>query len=690
MDRTRFAAAILVILFATAGSGGTGDNGVFRFLTTVLPEGSTNAEYVARVVTANADGPVTFTMTDLPPGTAYDAESGYITGRPTVVNNYDVDISAFDGTNTIVQNNVRLKVSAAGGGGNEGATFNVGTLPDGEVGTVYATSVSVTNGVGPYTYCAADLPPGLRLRTADPDAGTPGDETGEIEGTPLAPGRYFVSLTVYDEGESNKVVKIVPLLVDPADSDFRFTTRFLNNGEVGTTFYDRWYVSGAAGPVTFGASGLPPGVVLDPATGILGGSPSQAGTFLVNISASDGDATLTTNLTTVVAPSASSSFYFDVSGLPAGRLGVDYGRQPPIVVATKNGGTVTYAAVGVPAGMTFNTSTGELAGTPAEMGEYPVVFTATDSDSGEVITLALDFYVLPPGGGDTSAITTNLWVSKQSVRCGNPGGDSWSGQGIFNMDRRAANRFDPAVDGVRLQIGSHALEIPAGGMSGTAKSLTGASPPGETPVVKVQMSLSGQTLKWSSKSDTISEVVPATLRHTTVLGRRGYRLDEAIDAGGAFRPALAYRRAAFVFAKGALTARGAEDSLKGSLFLADPAFDFEPGVSTLRFRILSGPDVLFTKEFTALGAGTSSTTPAGVVIWKIRNLADPDTANRLAKFSYDSAKGKMTLALSGMALAGVPTGEAHLGLELTIGDRTWYTAVTFFEGSPGSYGLTMP
>jgi hypothetical protein len=369
---------------------------------------------------------------------------------------------------------------------------------------------------------------------------------------------------------------------------------------------------------------------------------------------------------------------------------VAYSRQPPIIVEAENGVSVTYSAVGVPAGMTFSTTTGELTGTPAEMGEYPVVFTATDSDSDEVITLALDFYVLPPGGGDTSAITTNLWVGKQTVRCGNPGADSWSGQAIFNMDRRAANRFDPAVDGVRLQIGAHALEIPAGGMAGTAKSLTGASPPGGTPVVKVQMSISGQTLKWSSKSDTISEVVPATLRHTTVLGRRGYRLDEAIDANGGFRPALAYRRAAFVFAKGALTAHGAGDSLKGSLFLADPAFDFEPGVSTLRFRILSGPDVLFAKDFTALGAGTSSTAPTGAVVWKVKNLADPDTANRLAKFSYDSAKGKMYLALSGMALAGVPPGEAHLGLELTVGDRTYYTAVTFFEGSPGSYNLNMP
>ncbi|HEX2484407.1 MAG TPA: hypothetical protein VHQ66_03855, partial [Myxococcota bacterium] len=47
-------------------------NGTFRFLTEGLPVGSTNAEYVARLVTANADGPVTFSVDQLPPGVALD------------------------------------------------------------------------------------------------------------------------------------------------------------------------------------------------------------------------------------------------------------------------------------------------------------------------------------------------------------------------------------------------------------------------------------------------------------------------------------------------------------------------------------------------------------------------------------------------------------------------------------------
>src|SRR5438552_8054961 len=130
--RTALAAGLIAVRPVIAG---TADNGTFRFLTLSLPDGSTNTEYVARLLTANADGPVMFTVSGLAPGMDYDPASGFITGRPTVVGNYQVDITAADGTNSITKNNVHLKITAAGGGGNGGATFDVSMLPAGKVGT---------------------------------------------------------------------------------------------------------------------------------------------------------------------------------------------------------------------------------------------------------------------------------------------------------------------------------------------------------------------------------------------------------------------------------------------------------------------------------------------------------------------------------------------------------------------------
>ena len=56
-----------------------------------------------------------------------------------------------------------------------------------------------------------------------------------------------------------------------------------------------------------------------------------------------------------------------------------YDRVPPILIAAVNGTSVTYSAVGLPSGISYNTSSGELTGTAVEVGEFPVVFTATDS-----------------------------------------------------------------------------------------------------------------------------------------------------------------------------------------------------------------------------------------------------------------------------------------------------------------------
>ncbi len=684
----RLATAAAVLL---AGAGGllavlpsradTANNGVFRFLTQSLPDGSTNAEYVARLIVANADGPVTFGATGLPNGMAIDPQSGFITGRPTTTFNGNIALSAFDGTTT-ENKDVNLKVSASGGGGNAGSTFDQNSLPDGEVGTAYAATLSITNGVGPYTFGAADLPPGLTLD----------GETGSISGTPTAAGTFYASLTVVDAGENNKVVKVLPLRILPADSAFQFTTQFLNNGEVGTGYHDQWAVSGASGSVAFGASGLPAGLTLDGDTGLVTGTPTQAGTFSVRISATDAATTLTTNLTVIIAPSASSNLYWEFFGVPTALVNASYQRQPPILVAAKNGGTVTYAAVGIPAGMTYNPTTGELSGTPVEVGEYPVTFTATSSPGGEILTLSMDFLVLPPYGGDASSITVNFYPVKQVLKAGTAGKDSWAGQGVWNADRRALNLFDPATDALRLEIGSHGIDVPAGALTGTPANWKYASPAGESPAVKVQLSAVKQTLKWSVKNDTIAETVPATLRQTTIIGGRGYRLDEAFDEAGVFRPAPAIRRPAFVVVSGALSSGVAgRDKGKFSLLLADPALTFVEGASTLRFRLLDGAVVLFEREFTELGTGTS-TIPPGLEspVWNLKSAKDPATADRIAKFSYAGVKGKLSLALSNLTLAGIPAGEAHLGFELVVGDRTYYTAATFFETSPGKYTTKGP
>jgi len=655
------------------------DNGTFAFLTQSLPDGTTNTEFVVRFITLNADGPVTFSADVLPAGVTLDASSGVLTGRPTETFNQTINVTA-DDTLQMVVLAVPWKVNASGGGGNAGAEFGNASLVQARVGTAYADTLTVLNNVGAITFGAKNLPSGIGLD----------GETGVLSGNPSVPGRHFVDLSARDAGDGNNVSTLLPLLVLPSGSDFQFTTQFLNNGEVGTTFCDTYLTANGAGNVRFGASGLPPGITLDSATGLASGTPTIAGTFEVLLTADDGQDTITTNLAMVIAPSSTSTFYWNVFSLPAALLGFAYDRQPPIEVATVNGVTVTYAATGLPPGIGYHPSTGELTGIPTEVGEFDVSFTASDAGTSETLVLIFTFVVLPPEGGDIGSVPVHFWFKKIALKLGEDGKESWRGQLFYNEDRRSGMIFDPATEDFRLSIGSRSIELPAGVLLGSSKRWGYKSPKGESPAIGLLTDASKQEMKWFSKNDTFLETVPGIHRMIVRMGGSSYRMNVRFDAKGAAKGPVGFMRPAFVLVKGALKVNAdGEDTAKLSMLLADSSLLFDAG-DVLRVRILEGATVLIDRDFTALGQSVSSVDSAGVLTFKIKSLADPGLVDLVKKFSFDSKKGKLSLALDALSLGAMTAGEAHLTVELTLNDRVYRTGVTFFELKPGNYTTKMP
>ena len=495
-----------------------------------------------------------------------------------------------------------------------------------------------------------------------------------------------------DFGENNKAASVIPITILPLASDLRFLTEFLNNGEVGTPYCDVWLTENASGTPTFGATGLPDGLLIDAATGEVTGTPTVPGSFEVILTASDGGTMITTNLQMTVAPSDASGFYWMFFGIPTGIIDVNYDRQPPILVYAEGSTDITYSAVGLPTGMTYSDTSGELSGTNTEIGIYPVTFTAVDNTTGDAITLTIEFIVLPPGGGDETQIPVNFWVQKEKLKTGTLGKDSWVGKAIFNADRTTANRFDPVLDTVMLGIGSKVLQVDPGLLTGTEKSLTYKTPKGVTPAEQVKLSLAKQTIQWSSKKDTLAETLPGLFDHDAVIGSRGYRLGLQFDEGGNFRAPFGLDRVAFVLYSGKIkVAAPGKDNAKLSMLLYDPNFFYDPNLAPeLRIRILDGTSVVFERDFSALGEvsiGTDKRT--GQVTWSLKTTKDVADVDRISKFAFASAKGKLTLSITDADLASIPNGEAHLGVELTIGNRTYYTGVTFFESKIGNYSTTM-
>ena len=670
---------LLVLALLTTAGAAPGDS--FRFLTDTLPDGTTNGEYVATLITANAGGTVTYGIGtgSMPSGLTLDPRTGTITGIPGEVGQFDVTFTAADGL-SVAELATTMKTNAAGGGGNSGASFANRDLADGRVGEEYTLTLAIENGVGPFVFGSNGLPPGLSLNGL----------TGVVSGSPIAAGTFWVAFSITDRGESdNKVTTNLAVTVLPADSEFRFETQMLNNGEVGTVFHDQWSTLDAEGTVTWAATGLPPGLTVDAATGEVSGNPTTAGTFEVLITAVDDDGPVTTNLRTWIAPSSTSHFYWDFFGIPPAVYNIKYERTPPILVAAKGATNVAYSAVGLPSGLTYDAMTGEIRGTSLDVGIFPVSFLAVDNDTAEELILQVDFAVLPETGGEARDIPANLWIAKQILKTGGAAGtDKWKATFIYNADRRTGRTFDPATDVLQLTVGSRVVKFEPGTLiRRSASVMTGKVVEPDGSKVSVKVLVAKQMIKVATSRDTLGVTVPGTLRGTAVLGGRGYRLDEFVGEKGKFVGTSGYRTTAFVCSMGKLKVKGAGiDSAKLTLYLADPSFAIEDG-DTVSIRLVTGSDVLLDREFGAL----LSIVPlqdrrTGADVWLVkRTVRDEAETDILSKFKYVSAKGKMTVALKGLDLSALTGDEGHLGLTIEVGGKLYFTSVTFFQTRTGSW-----
>jgi hypothetical protein len=137
-------------------------------------------------------------------------------------------------------------------------------------------------------------------------------------------------------------------------------------------------------PLTYAASGLPAGLSIDSATGLISGTidlAAAAGSpYAVSVTVRDGpsvDATDTFNWT-VTNTNQAPVFSTDIGNQTNAEGDTPTGLDAD--ASDADGDTLTYSATGLPAGVSINSSTGVLSGTLSfgSAGVYNVVLTVSD------------------------------------------------------------------------------------------------------------------------------------------------------------------------------------------------------------------------------------------------------------------------------------------------------------------------
>ena len=341
--------------------------------TTSLPGAQVGVAYSATVAASGGTPPYHWSITSgsLPAGLSLNATTGAIAGTPTAaVTNSLVAFKVTDSGSPAQSAPQTLSITIVP------ATLAITTssLPTGQVGVTYATTLSASGGTKPFTWSitSGTLPAGLILNAS----------TGAITGTPTtATAGTPLTIQVQDTGSPTQT-KTANLTLTIAPVTLTITTSSLPNGQVNVAYNATLAASGGTAPFTWSITSgtLPAGLSLNGSSGVISGTPTAAvSSTPLTFQAQDSGTpkqTKTTNLTLTIAP---ATLAITTSSLPSGQVGVAYSTT-----LAASGGTTPYSwsitSGSLPAGLNLNASTGAITGTPTvAVTSKAVTFQAQDS-----------------------------------------------------------------------------------------------------------------------------------------------------------------------------------------------------------------------------------------------------------------------------------------------------------------------
>jgi len=347
--------------------------------------GTVNVAFSQTFTASNTIGTKTFTLNSgtLPTGLTLSMTTGVLSGTPTQTGLFSITVRVVD-DNGCSANGTTYSLTI----GCQTITVNNPAINTGTVNVSFSQNFSATNAIGIVTFTTPDtLPAGITL-----------DTKGTLSGTPLQKGTFPIFVTAVDDngcpGTSTKYSLVVGCQI------ISVTNPTTSTGTVNIPFSQTFTQNGGTGTTTFSEAGaLPAGLTFHAATGVLDGTPTEAGPFPIIVTAIDSNGCTASGSTYPLTIDAGCSLLLSPPTLPGGTPGVPYSE-----VITASGGVAPYMfsqSGPLPAGLIFmqtTPATATISGTPTTAGCSTFDVLVTDANG---CAITITYTICIAAGGPT-------------------------------------------------------------------------------------------------------------------------------------------------------------------------------------------------------------------------------------------------------------------------------------------------
>ena len=438
--------------------------------------GATGKPFSGTLAAVRGFPPYRWQITGQPSWLTIDPVSGTLSGTPVNAGSYTFTATVTDSSTPTgsAQEQVTITVVA------QLAVAPPTTFPA-LAGVPFTATLSAVAGVEPYAWQLSGQPAWLTINPA----------TGVLSGTPPAAGFFSFTAMVADSAKLQATAQAVVSITVSSQLQIVPPTTF--SAVVATPFSGGLSAVGGTPPYNWQTSGQPAWLSVNPATGVLSGTPPAAGLFTFTATVTDSGGvpqTIQAQISVTVAPQplqiAPPTTFTGTAGVPFSAILTATGGTPPYL----------WQVSGQPAWLVINASTGALSGTPTAVGPFAFVVTVSDSGAGAslvaisagasmqtaqasvTLTIAASSLVVPPTSAFAGTVGTPISGSLTATggtppytwqATGLPGGLSLSSNGSITGTPTAAGVFHFTAN-----VADSASSTP--GTGSTAVTITVAPP----------------------------------------------------------------------------------------------------------------------------------------------------------------------------------------------------------------------